>query len=239
MKYYSIRHSLNKKETGNYQQVEEAQHNCNVWDDPLFIDYDQNFFKKLDFSPITSNAILKKGSKLTDFISAPIMGFTKKLLVSGKLKQILESSRKSGMQFFKSPVYYKNKLINDYWVLNMYEINMDMIDFKKSVIFKTNYFDNLMELDVKNVFEFKKYKEEIEKEGYPNGISIEKIKIRADKIMDFFALLDVEGGVKYMVSEKLKKEIETAQCTGIEFMPIGISLNEWLTTEREKIYGKA
>ena len=50
----------------------------------------------------------------------------------------------------------------------------------------------------------------------------------------------VEGGIKYIVSEKLKIEIESAGCTGIEFQPIELSLDEWLMPrgEREKIYDK-
>ncbi|MEH3112547.1 hypothetical protein [Pedobacter terrae] len=51
--------------------------------------------------------------------------------------------------------------------------------------------------------------------------------------------MDVEGGVKYIVSEQLKKEIEEPGCTGIEFMPTDLSLNEWLQGgARERIYGK-
>jgi len=58
---------------------------------------------------------------------------------------------------------------------------------------------------------------------------------------DFFALRYVSGGAGYYVSEKLKKEIETAGCTGIEFQPSELRYNEWLAPggEREKIYGKA
>ena len=53
-------------------------------------------------------------------------------------------------------------------------------------------------------------------------------------------LQNVQGSVKYVVSEKLKKEIEEANCTGIEFQPVELSITEWLHGgEREKIYGKA
>ena len=49
----------------------------------------------------------------------------------------------------------------------------------------------------------------------------------------------VEGGIKYVVSDKLKKEIEDSGCTGIEFQPIELSINEWLQGgEREKIHNK-
>ena len=54
---------------------------------------------------------------------------------------------------------------------------------------------------------------------------------------DFFLL---KNGVKYIVSEKLKQEIEDAGCTGIEFQPVEMSYNEWIAPggEREKVYGK-
>ena len=69
---------------------------------------------------------------------------------------------------------------------------------------------------------------------------IEKLKLLPNAIEDFFMLRHVEGGVKYVVSEKLRKEIEDAGRTGIEFQPVELSSAEWLQGgEREKIYGKA
>ena len=56
---------------------------------------------------------------------------------------------------------------------------------------------------------------------------------------DFITIKYAEGGIQYLVSEKLKHEIEDAGCTGIEFQPSEISFNDWLSTEREKIYGKS
>ncbi|MEG2334861.1 hypothetical protein [Chryseobacterium sp.] len=47
-----------------------------------------------------------------------------------------------------------------------------------------------------------------------------------DNLPDFLTLNKVEGGIQYLVSEKLKQEIEDAGCTGIEFQPSYLSLNE-------------
>ena len=71
--------------------------------------------------------------------------------------------------------------------------------------------------------------------------SVNNIYLNDNINEDFFMLRYVEGGVKYIVSEKLKKEIEDAGCTGIEFQPVELSQNEWLMPngEREKIYGKS
>ena len=58
---------------------------------------------------------------------------------------------------------------------------------------------------------------------------------------DFFVLNYIDGGIKYLVSEKLKQEIEEAGCTGIEFQPSELSYSEWTAPggERERVYGKA
>lgn len=239
MKYYCINYSLNLKDVGSFPQVEEANHNCNIWDNPYFI---ENFhFKEINFNPIVSNAILNKKSKLTDLINAPIIGFSKKLLVSDKLKNILNKYRKTGVQFFLSNIFYKNIRIENYWILNTYEINMEYIDFNNSVFYETeNVFKYTNEIKINSIDEFIKVKNDIEVKGYPYGFIIDRIKLKDNITSDFFTLLHVEGGVKYIVSEKLKNHIERENCTGIEFMPVEMRLVEWLQGgEREKIYGKA
>ena len=99
MKYYIIRQSLNLKIVGSFPQAIEAKHNCDVWNEPKFIEHQELI--KLDFVPIISNAILKTKSKLTDLVSASGMGFTRKLLVSNKLKSVIESCANFDLQFFK------------------------------------------------------------------------------------------------------------------------------------------
>jgi len=128
-----------------------------------------------------------------------------KLLVSGKLKAIIESRRKTGLQFFNAPLIYKNKQIDDYWILHSHEIDMNAIDFKQSVVFKTrNFVKNVEELTVSSYDDFIAQKAAIESMGTPNGIRIVKFSTREDFTLDFFTLTDVEGGVKYLVSENLK-----------------------------------
>ncbi|CAH0337537.1 hypothetical protein FVB9288_03304 [Flavobacterium sp. CECT 9288] len=239
MKYYCITNSGNKKIVGTHSQVQQAIYHCDIWDDDKFID--RVDFVKTDFEPITANAILMKKAKLTDLLSADIIGFSSKLLMSGKLKSILENNRKTGLQFCKSPVVYKNEMIEDYWTLNLYEVNSEFIDFNKSEIFLMDgLFDKIKKLPITNIEEYEKEKMQIDKIGYPSNIYIERFVLNDNLPEDFFVLRQVEGGVKYMVSEKLKQKIEEAGCTGIEFMPSELKLTEWLHGgEREKIYGKA
>ncbi|MFY7743081.1 MAG: imm11 family protein [Flavobacterium sp.] len=239
MSFFIINKSLDKKVLGHYPQIKDIHHNCHIWDEPKFIEH--IYFTKVDFEPITSNAYLHSKAKQTDLIAATGMGFTLKLLLSGKLKSILEKYKLNGLQFFKSPIIQNNECNDDYWVLNFYISNMDYVDFQKSEIYLTeNSFNMIERLYLNNYEEYTLKKQEIEKRGYPYGILIDKFVLNCDIHDDFFLLKDVKGGVKYITSQKLKQEIEDAGCTGIEFQPVELSYNEWTAPggEREKVYGK-
>lgn len=244
MKFYSIKNSLNRKILGNYPQVKSYKYHCDIWNDPKFIEQVQH--TKVDFEPITANAILHSKSKTTDLISADGIGFTLKPLVSKKLKNILENSKEKGLQFFKSPIIIKENVIDDYFVLNMYQNENNLIDIKNSKIRyekKADDYKVTFKTETQNlIFENYENFNDALNEALSNNefFYIETIKLKENINEDLFMLKNVEDGVKYVVSDKLKKEIEDADCTGIEFQPIELSLAEWLHGgEREKIYGKA
>nr|WP_314839376.1 DUF1629 domain-containing protein [uncultured Flavobacterium sp.] len=238
MNYYIIQESGNLKIIGKYPQVQTIHNNCHVWDEPKFVEHIHH--EKVDFEPITSNAILHKKSKQTDLINVNgAMGFSGKLLISGKLKTILENNRKSGMQFFKAPIIQNDILINDYWLLNMYEFSNEFVDFNKSTIYYRKYNPN--EIEDFNIIHKKSLEDfngQIKINTMFDEFYLYSISIKPNIIDDFFQLNFTQ---KYVVSEKLKKEIEDADCTGIEFQPIELSFNEWTMPggEREKLYGKA
>ena len=137
-------------------------------------------------------------------------------------------------------------MIEDYWILNFYEFNYEYTDFPNSKIsytrkaddYKITYNTIKEYINLKNFEQFEaKRLEAITKE---ESLSIEKLNLFNQNVdEDFFMIKYVFSGL-YFVSEKLKKEIEDAGCTGIEFQPVALSINEWLQGgEREKIYGKA
>jgi len=238
MKYYRIHPSINKKVLGHYPQQKETIFHCSIDDEPRFVEH--IYSKKVDFEPIVANAVLYSSSLATDLIYTRGVGFSHKPLISGRLKAILQRYRATGLQFFRAPIVHKDRELEDYWILNFYEIEMDYIDFPKSEIFLTkNSFEKVEKLHFNSFQEFTRKKLEVERIGYSMGISIERYKLKETIDQDFFMLTDVEGGVNFMVSEDLKREIEHTGCTGIEFMPSELRFKEWLYYgERDRIYAK-
>ena len=146
MKYFIIRGSSDTKILGHYPQIKGIKHNCHVWDEPKFIEHHE--LVKIDFEPITSNAILYSNTNLTDLVSGGGMGFTRKLLVSAKLKKLLMNQNKTNLQFFESPLIQNNQYIYNYFVLNVTEASLNYIDFKNSEIYLMDgLFDDIKKLN--------------------------------------------------------------------------------------------
>src|SRR6476661_1495908 len=71
---------------------------------------------------------------LTDCIygAAAATGF--QLVISNLLKNILEQQRHSGLQFFSTPVMYRD-VEYPYWMMNPFKVDREYIDFAKSTVF--------------------------------------------------------------------------------------------------------
>ncbi|MFY7898917.1 MAG: imm11 family protein [Chitinophagaceae bacterium] len=215
---YKIRNSLNHKEIGVYPQIETGNY-------PIMYE-NSNFIGNIHLKKITSHPdltipILRKKAKLTDLISAGIMGFSFKLLISTKLKLLLEKYQNDNLQFFKTSLIYKDDENNDYWVVHPYRADYDFVDYAKSVISKENILgtDPKEYVTINSTESFIQQRTEHRTDGKIWGFTIEKIAFK-NGLTDLFVLDGVSGGIGYYVSEKLKNEIEEAGCTGIEFEPV-------------------
>jgi|GEM_PF-451901 len=244
MKFYGIRPSLDKKIVGKFFQSERIANYMK--DEPKFLN--NIFFEKIEFEPITPKAILHKKAKVTDLISNVNAGGNLHLLMSRKLRDILIKYREVGIQFFKSVIVMSgNEEINNYFSLNVFIDNNEFIDIKSSIVRYDKKSDDYKltyrtEVEYKQFDDFESFNDALQIANQNlETFYIEKIKLVDIITENFFMLRHVEGGVKYVVSEKLKKEIEDTGCTGIEFQPVELSLNEWLQDGgvRERIYGKA
>lgn len=160
--------------------------------------------------------VLNPKAILTDLISASFLHF--KLLLSSRIKEIIENTGYSGIQFFKTRVHSGRNVESNYWILNPFEFRNNYIDFDNTIIkcriksevsflkVKTN--DQLSELVGKSISTNANY-------------VIDKLSLNPDNLKEDFFILDyVSGGIGYFISERLRKEITNSKCTGIEYEKI-------------------
>lgn len=239
MKYFVIENSLNKKIMGKVEQSKDYIHNCHVWDDPCFID--RFPFQEIKINPILSNPILHSSSKLTDKIWVSSIGFTYgSMVISNKLKFLLEEFNLFGLQFFKTFIIQNNTKIEDYWQTHISKQAFELLDFEKiDFFYKKRINENVIHEKINNINsidDFMKYKQEID---LPTEFYFTNLVLKNEKFDFFFLPHYINGTGKGIVSNRLKIEMEKQEITGIEFRPIELSLQDWYHSgEREKSYGK-
>lgn len=237
--YYLIRHSLDIHIMGHYPQVREVLYDCDIWEDPRFVD--RFVFDQIPEDASVGRPILHSSANLTDLIYLWDMGFVFKLLISGKLKAIIERYAHGGVQFVPCSVFQDGMEYADYWLWHMYEFGDHLIDFTSSMVsVREKKPGGGTSLKIANhVQSFSSYEELVKKhELKMEVVKIEPVVFKADADRD---LLKLRNGGGFVVSEQVKYEIISAGCTGIEFQPSDLSFNEWFKSggEREQIYGKA
>ena len=237
--YYRIQNSLNKKVVGDIGQIQSSKSPNDWGTNPRFIENIE--FERIEFEPILSTGILSNKAKLTDLISTSAVGFTRKLLVSNMLKEMLQEFDEGNFQFFKCKVL-NNSEEHQYWLISPVIAQYNFVDFFKSdVVTRKNKPGGgayLQPIDLSDKKDFLTY---LNLQGIDEWKTfINHIIFKNDMNTNFFPLGHVEGGVGYFVSEELKQAIEEKKITGIEFQPSNLNLGKWLQGGiREKTYGKA
>lgn len=227
MTYYNIKNSLDDRQLGIGQQVKKTIHNCHI-KDPMFID---NWNTEVSKKPICPDFQLEEKAKATDLINNyNSIGARNKLIISDRLKNIIENYRYKGLEFFQTFVFHKQESYN-YWITTPNHYQMEIIDYKKSEIWvmkggwkkleKTN------NINSSTIFFQKKqeYRNGYKNDKTPHGLTIERVCFKKNIDLDFFSLIGANG---YFVSERLKSSIEAENCTGIEFVPSEMSYEESL-----------
>lgn len=215
MKYYRISDVIDLEIIGKYPQIEEVKCDCDPFEDEDFID--NIGYKKIDFIPKTPVGLLNKGAKLTDSLNSPAIGYSNKLIINDKFRNILKNFESFNFQVFKTKVVSTNDEVTYYWILNPILFNYENIDFTNSTFFELKgAFDKQEKLQIKSLKDFNKEKERINKLGYPYRFKIKNISLNYQNKKDFVIIDNVDGGIGYYVSEKLKKEMQK-NLTGIKF----------------------
>lgn len=228
MQYYSIEFDTKLDGEDGLFQVDEIEHNCDVRNDSRFID--RFPFEFIEIQPVLSYPIVRDSFDLTDILKMSSIGFSSgSIVISDKLKSILDEHNVFGLQFFKTKVKKSGNYFTNYWQTHVYENPFNLVDFKKSKLLFSNRDENR-----------KKYYEEIKVDDwvsfisiakdlrYPKRVFIDQVKFTEGLSLDYLHLRHFpNGGTRGMVSERLKTAIESNDITGIDFRPIEIPPCDW------------
>lgn len=217
--YYRLRPSFDPEEVGHIScgQADKALYPESISD----VLFDQrlpsnHLFEMIDQSEvITPTPVLAAGAKLTDLISGVALGSGLQLMVSDKLKKILESAGHPGIQFFATEVLYKKVRLPGFWIVHPVEPDMAAVDYANSSIEVLGLgATKLRDVEIENFEKFRSMQSQLVR---PEMLQITKLVLRPDIDQPMLLLNHVLGGVGYFVSGELRAEIEAAGCTGIVF----------------------
>lgn len=210
MKYYQLSHSTVTEEVGmTYPQSQRAR-------ESLPVDHPQHLWQQK--AGILINVALPEpfvhpDAKLSDLLSTTA---TWRLVMSTKLKVILEKYIKEGQcQFLEMKVHYLSETYQ-YWMLNPLQFNMELIDFGASEIWLCGAGNTkIQKLEVNNITDFENISHSFH---MPERVSITSISFVPDITADFIQLRNAPS--MYYVSETLRNELIKEGCTGISFKEI-------------------
>jgi len=166
--------------------------------------------------------ILHPKAILTDLVSTVAISLG--LLVSERLKLIIEKlTSPSDIQFISVKLHSK-KTPHKYWVLRPLQFDMAIIRYDVSEIYKDSTLLGPFEkMHIKSYQEYLDALKLIEKNFSHSreGIEITTLFFQEGISKNFLQIENVKGGIGYFVSDNLKKQIESAGCTGISFEKVG------------------
>lgn len=223
MKYFRIVPSSDRKEVGDFPQVQEGIYQKD-WDSP-------NAFSMINFKRVTDNTEvpfckLSTKAKLTDLISTI---FVSKPLISDGFKKLIETYKIKGVEFVQTKIQVKGKFGADYWFINPYEASYQFLNFEESrfevltndVIFRQVVsqclFSSVEEL--RKAFEVDQHLA-LEKGINHTPLLITKMVIDQSTDVDFFSIGNTSEGLTFIVSGRLKEEIGRLKLTGIKFLAV-------------------
>ncbi len=207
MKYYQLSHSIVTDEVGmTFPQSQTSR-------ESLPIDHPQHLWQQK--AGILNNVALPEpvvhpDAKLSDLLSTTA---TWRLVMSPKLKVILEKYIKEAQcQFLEMKVHYLSEEY-EYWMLNPLQFNMEVIDFGVSEIWLCGAGNTKMKkLEIKNIADFEKNSNAFQ---MPERVGITSVSFVPDITADFIQLRNVPS--MFYVSETLRNELIKEGCTGISF----------------------
>jgi hypothetical protein len=220
MDFYRMLESSGNDIGKTFPQSQTAIHKVNIEDIKHI--WNQKPYTLLADDVVVPEPILHPKAILTDLVSTVTISLG--LLVSERLKLIIEKlSSPSDIQFISINLHSK-KTQHKYWVLRPLKFDMALIRYDASEIYKDSTLLGPFEkMHIKSFQEYLDALKIIEKNFSHSreGLEITTLRFQEGISKNFLQIENVKGGIGYFVSDNLKKQIESAGCTGISFEKVG------------------
>ena len=165
--------------------------------------------KRINYKPDLSSIKIPEKTKLTDLISCSL-GPGNDLVVSERLKNILNESKSSQYQIFETLLNKKNERFKYWWIHFIYDLEKT-VDFEASTLFHANKSLNKKVKSIKNYSEYLEFYDNEDTFGLVRTTNT----VLKHEPLDFF-IVGQFNQTRY-VSEKLMNRINSEGITGIEF----------------------
>jgi len=214
MKYFKLDFSLDKREIGNYPQIQNFKKG---FDDDKKESCSQiaryYFGKKPDLEIDFDCLELAKKARLTDYVSSSYLNSLTGLLVSDNLFSFFSGLRLVSYISYKAPIYQKGNLLSaDYRWIHFIEKYSEMINYPESDFFLDHPEARFKKLLIRSFAEYK-----IEEDKTQFAINSKRLVLKKEHA-DKFDVLRI-GVVKNetYVTEIVKNEMINKGFTGMVY----------------------
>jgi hypothetical protein len=214
MNYFAITESITSQVVGIFPQSIDANHAISI-NSPLHLDY-AGYDRKINDTVILPEPILRKTAKRTDLVST--VSITNRLVTSDRLKEIMALHFKETIQFLRTNLIFKDQKL-PYWIANSIQYDDAFVDYSQSDIWLEGAGGVAVQKEQIHSYDaFLNRKKSLE---LPLRLTIKKTVLAVKHITkEAFILKWGYGGICYVVSEKVKTEMDNAGCTGVTFEAI-------------------
>ncbi len=223
MKYYRLRHSLEKKELGHYTQIQKMTWDGRPYDDGAF--GTQGLFNPIHNNPAIPTLEFYKSAKITSLIQMVEIGFDEYLIINESFLEFLKPYFNGSFQTWKIKAT-KKEVDYTYYIFYLDEYKSDFINYDKSTfkLFEDlgafQYKDLDQEIKITSDVDYlDKCREFLGLYGIPELQPVKIVLNTSNQEVDFFKCAH-NGMAGYYVSERLKEAILENGFTGMRFEEI-------------------
>jgi hypothetical protein len=225
MNYYRLRNSLVRDDVGHYPQATEILYHCPQW---YLAGTDSPTLNSTSGSAPVTRVILHSNALLTDLISIPTDYRQQRLLISTRLKIIIESHSTGSIQFEAAEVQSGPAIYPEYWLMTINEDDTDCVDFSNSeVVLRKRTDGQKSQIKRIRVTSLQRFLYFIYLEKPYGELYLNRISVKPGVDGHLLQIQHTENGWDILISETLKNAI-SHNCTGVNFQPVNYSMRQWL-----------